>query len=342
MPSKYIRTKSDYRNSPHTGVKNPPTGTDADLNLATLLPILTNEDKAREFMEAKRWPNGPVCPHCQSTEAYRLTAKPDSKSPVRPGVCKCKKCRKQFTVRVGTIFEDSKLPIHKWLMAIHLMCAAKNGISSHELARQLDITQKSAWFVCHRIREAMKLEPMAGMLSGTVEVDEAYIGGKPRYKGVSKRGRGTSKKPVMVLVERDGKAVSFPIASPNADTLKGAINHLCHKSSTIMTDELPSYRGVGEGFDGRHHAIKHNSKEYVRREKCGDVLVSTNTAESFFARIKRAHYGTHHQLSAKHLHRYMSEFSFRWNTRTESDGERFVSAIKGAEGKRLMFREPKE
>jgi transposase-like protein len=145
-----------------------PTGTKADLNLVSLLPILTDEDKAREFMEAKRWPNGPICPHCQSTEVYRLAAKRGSKSPVRPGVCKCKECRKQFTVRVGTVFEDSNLPIHTWLMAIHLLCAAKNGISSHELARQLGITQKSGWFVCHRIRESKILKTTEEDLTSTV------------------------------------------------------------------------------------------------------------------------------------------------------------------------------
>jgi transposase-like protein len=223
-------------------------------------------------------------------------------------------------------------------MAIHLMCAAKNGISSHELARQLDITQKSAWFVCHRIREAMSIEPMEGMLSGTVEVDECYIGGKPRYANQGKRGRGTTKKPVMVLVERNGNAVSFPITGPTSKVLKGAINQLCHKSSTINTDQYNSYHGVGVNFEGGHHTVNHCEKEYVRREQCGDVLVSTNTAESFFARIQRAHYGTYHQLSAKHRHRYTAEFAFRWNTRHGSDGGRFVAAINGAAGKRLMYR----
>ena len=137
-------------------------------------------DKARAFLESKRWPNGPLCPHCGSKEVYTLTAKPDSKSPVRPGVYKCTACREQFTVRIGTIFEESKIPLSKWLMAIHLMTSSKKGISSHQMARELGITQKSAWFLNHRIREAMKQEPMAGMLQGTVEVDETYVGGKPR------------------------------------------------------------------------------------------------------------------------------------------------------------------
>lgn len=322
--------------------KNPPTGTDADISLTTLLPVLTDEDKAREFMEKKRWPNGAFCPHCKSTETYKLTPKPGSKSPVRPGVYKCKKCRKQFTVRVGTIFEDSKLPIHKWLMAIHLMSAAKNGISSHEMARLLEITQKSAWFVCHRLREAMRLEPVAGMLKGTIEADETYVGPRrPRYKGTSKPGRGTSKKPVLALVERDGRAVAFPIQSPTAESLKGNIRKLVDKSSAIVTDELPAYRGLKKDFEGGHHTINHGESEYVRYEQCGPVYVSTNTVESFFARFKRAFIGTHHQMSVRHLSRYVDEVAFRWNSRKVADGVRMVETIRGAEGKRLMYREPK-
>ncbi len=179
--------------------KNKPTGTDADLNLNSMLPLFSDEGKAREFIESKRWANGVVCPHCDCGEVYKLTAKPESKRPVRPGVYKCKSCRKQFTVRIGTIFEESKIPLRKWLMAIHLMTSSKKGISSHQIAREIDVTQKSAWFLCHRIRKAMEQEPMTGLLGGkgkAVETDETYIGGKPRYKGQSKRGRGTKKQAV--------------------------------------------------------------------------------------------------------------------------------------------------
>lgn len=227
--------------------KRPPTGTDADLNLATLSHLFTDENAAREFLEKKRWPNGPVCPHCDSTEVYRLTAKPESRRPVRPSVYKCSKCREQFTVRIGTIFEESKLPISKWLMAIHLMTSSKKGVSSHQIARELGITQKSAWFVNHRIREAMKQEPMVNMLEGTVEVDETYVGGKPRKgTGPHKRGRGTKKTPVVVLVERDGNARAVPLENVTADSLKGEIAVKVAKEAVIMTDELPSYQGVRE------------------------------------------------------------------------------------------------
>lgn len=318
--------------------KNPPIGTDADLNLATLSKLFVNETAAREFLEAKRWAKGRTCPHCGSGESYALTPKAGSKSPVRPGVYKCRACREQFTVRVGTIFEDSKLPLSKWLMAIHLMTSSKKGISSHQIARELGVTQKTAWFVCHRIREAMRTDSAEGMLGGTVEVDETYVGGKPRYRGRSLRGRGTSKKPVLVLVERDGLAHSLPVDSVDGPTLKGEIRRCVQKAATIMTDEYPSYRGLNAEFDGGHYSINHRAKEYVRREQHGNVIVSTNTAESFFALMKRGHYGTFHQLSKKHLHRYCDEFSFRWNGRHVSDGERMVSAIEGAEGKRLMYR----
>ena len=318
--------------------KKKPTGTDADLNLVSMIPVFADEDKAREFLENKRWANGRTCPRCQCEKTYVLTPKKGSKSPVRPGVYKCSGCRKQFTVRIGTIFEDSRLPLRKWLMAIHLMCASKKGISSHQIARELDVTQKTAWFVCHRLREAMRKEPMAGMLKGHVEADETYVGGKPRYKGQSKPGRGTRKKPVAVLVERDGNAVAMPVEKVDGETLKGNITSLVDKSSTIHTDEFPSYSGLHDAFEGGHKVVNHSQKEYVRVEECGPVFVSTNTAESFFARLKRSHYGIHHQMSAKHLHRYVDECAFRWDTRKLSDGDRMVATIKGAEGKRLTYR----
>lgn len=260
--------------------KNPPTGTDADLNLATLSELFVNEQEARKFLESKRWPNGPVCPHCKATDVFPLMPKPGARTHARPGTYKCSKCREQFSVRVGTIFEDSKLPISKWLMAIHLMTSSKKGVSSHQIARELGITQKSAWFVCHRIREAMKKEPMATMLQGTVEVDETYVGGRPRRKHVRKRGRGTSKQPVMVLVERDGNARVFPIQNVDAKTLKGEIAVNVAKQALIMTDELSSYAGIRD--DSTHRTVTHSKDEYVRIDP-----VHTQTADSFFALLKR-------------------------------------------------------
>ncbi len=319
--------------------KNPPTNTDADITLATLVPAFADEDKARELFESKRWPNGPVCPHCKATNVCKLTPKPGSKSPVRPGVYKCRDCRKQFTARVGTIFEDSKIPMHKWLMAIHLMSAAKNGISSHEMARLLDVTQKSGWFICHRLRAAMAVKPQKSMLGGVVEVDETWVGArKPRHPAPDRSGpKNLNKYPVVALVERGGNAVAFPVHAVNSLTLKGAINTVVDKDSAIVTDEHRCYVGIGEYFDGGHHTVHHKAKEYVRCDDKGPIFVSTNTVEGFFARLKRSFVGTHHKMSARHLHRYVAETMFRWNTRKNADGIRMVAIIRGAEGKRLMY-----
>jgi transposase-like protein len=320
--------------------KNPPTGTDADLNAMSMQPLFADEDKAREFLESKRWPSGPVCPFCTGTEVYKLTAKPGSKSPVRPGVHKCKRCRKQFTVRIGSIFEDSKLPLRHWLYAIHLMCSSKKGVSSHQIARELGITVKSAWFVTHRIREAMKMEPLAGMLKGEIEADETYVGARKRRYPNAAEGKNTTKKPVALLVERGGRAHAMPVDAVTTKTLRDELFHLADRDATLFTDELPVYVRLGREFRGGHHRSLHKHREYVRKTKNGETLVTINTAESWFSLLKRAHVGTFHQLSKKHLHRYTTEFSFRWNHRGMSDGERMVAAIKGAEWQRLMYRDP--
>ena len=289
--------------------KSPATGTDQDINLATLSHLFVDEDKARAFLESKRWPAGPVCPHCACCDIYKLTAKEGSKHPVRPGVYKCKACRKQFTVRVGTILEESKIPISKWLMAIHLMTSSKKGVSSHQISRECGITQKSAWFLNHRIREAMKQEPLAGMLQGVVEVDEAYIGGKPRKKtGPHKRGAATPKAPVMALVERGGRAHCFPLEEVNSATLKGEVAVRVAKEAIVCTDESRNYHNMRD--DTLHRTVKHKDEEFSRTDPDG-VVVSTNLAESFFALLKRGHYGIFHKLSKKHLHRYCNEFTFR-------------------------------
>jgi transposase-like protein len=308
---------------------------DKDLSLVTLSPLFADEDAARQFVESKLWPNGPVCPHCGATKVYVLTAKPGSVKPVRAGVYKCAKCRKQFTVRIGTVFEDSHIPFAKWLMATHLMTSSKKGVSSHQISRALNISIQSAWFLTHRIRKAMEENPGGGLLTGTVEVDETYVGGKPR-KGEKphKRERGTKRTPVMVLVERDGKARTQRVDRVNAKELKGAIKAHVKRDSKIVTDEFLSYRGIGKEFDGGHSVVHHSSEQFVNEE--GE---HTNTAESFFALLKRGHYGIFHSLSKQHLFRYCNEFAFRWNNRKVTDGERMVEAIKGAEGKRLMYRE---
>jgi len=338
MPSKYrrsIRPKS----SP-TGKKAGPTGTDADLNLASMSAMFSDENKARAFIEARRWPDGvPVCPHCGEHGAYKLTAKPGSKHPVRAGVYKCKACRKPFSVRIGTIFEESKIPLCKWLMAIHLMTSSKKGISSHQIARELDVTVKTGWFLTHRIRECMKQG--APLLGGVVEADETWVGGKPRriagQPKVSVPRQDSTKTPVAVLVERDGKAICRPIENTSTAELRKVAMALS-PDTILMTDEWRAYRRIAKGLKG-HHSVSHKGGVYAYPLEDGSGLVAhNNTAESFFALLKRGHYGIFHQLAKHHLHRYCDEFAFRWNHRKTSDGHRMVAALSGAEGKRLKYR----
>jgi transposase-like protein len=289
-----------------------------------------SEDEARAHLENLLWPNGPVCPHCEGQNVYKMKG-----SSIRPGLHRCRDCKKPFTVTVGTIFEDSHIPLAKWIKAFHLMCSSKKGISALQLQRNLGLgSYKTAWHMAHRIRLAMKCEPVAGMLKGTVEVDEAYIGGRPRPgTGPHKRGRGTKKAPIFVLVERNGNAYNRPVDRVDGDNLKTLIRDLVHPSSTISSDEYGAYIGIGKHFAGGHQVVKHRIGEYAREG------VHNNTAESFFAILKRGVMGTFHQVGKRHLHRYCDEFSFRWNVRHISDSERRGIAIGQSVGKRLMFQE---
>lgn len=307
----------------------------SSLNLANLSLVFSSEDRAREFMEAKRWPNGPVCPHCKSEKAYTLTGKKESASPVRKGVYKCSSCRKQFSVRVGTIFEDSKIELRKWLIAIHLMTSSKKGISSLRIQRELGVTYKTAWFITHRIREAMKQDPIKGMLGGggnTVECDETFVGGKARNAHGDKV---PEKKAVAVLVERDGRVRAKHVENVSATELRQHIIDNVHIDSKIVSDDFTSYKRIGKPFSKGHDTVQHTNGEYVNKD--GE---HTNTAESFNALLKRGHYGIYHQMSKKHLHRYCDEFVFRWDHRKVDDGERMLSLIQATDGKRLMYKQP--
>jgi transposase-like protein len=284
-----------------------------------------------------------VCPHCGSTEAYRLTAKPGSASPVRPGVCKCKECRKQFTVRVGTIFEDSKLPISKWLMAIHLMTSSKKGVSSHQIARELGVTVKTAWFVTHRIREAMKLEPMAGMLNGTVEADEAYIGGKPRPRDgkVHPKGRSTDKQPVMVLVSREWRGgVQADSVCFDGGPHQHGRSACCERCRSYDRRESVLRAGWSHNAGPSNLQPRQEGIRPARRER--QIHDPLEHGGIVLRAAQARHYGTFHQLSKQHLFRYCNEFGFRWTFRKTTDGERMMKAIEGAEGRRLTYRQPKE
>jgi len=290
------------------------------------------EDEARAILEGIRWPKGPACSHCGSKKVTRIQAKSDK---VRDGVIQCNDCRQQFTVTVGTIMHRSHITLRQWIQAFYSMCSHKKGVSALQLQRNLGLhSYKSAWHLAHRIRAAMGEKLSMNMLKGTVEVDETYIGGKPKCD-INKNaicGRGTKKTPVMVLVERDGEAISKPIEKVNAETLKTAIRQMVDKSSTIMTDDWKSYRGIGREFAGGHGVVRHGLGEYAN----GDI--STNTAESYFALLKRGVHGTFHHISKRHLAKYCGEFSFRWNHRKVNDGKRAEAAIKGAEGKRLTYK----
>lgn len=287
------------------------------------------DDGARAYLEGIRWPDGLACPHCGSMERiYTLEGEAH-----REGLYKCGDCRKQFTVTVNTVMHRSKIPLRKWVMAFHLICASKKGISALQLQRMLDLgSYRTAWHMAHRIRMAMREEPLAGMLSGTVEADETYVGG--RRKG-SKPGRSTDHKtPVFALVERNGRVRARVVPNVTGKTLKAAILDEVDPSSRIVTDEYGSYRGIGKDFEGGHHTVSHKAKEYAR----GDIHV--NTAESYFSLLKRGVVGAFHSVSRHHLDRYCDEFNFRWNSREMSDGERTAAAIRGADGKRLTYRAP--
>ena len=306
------------------------------MNLLEICRMSNNE--ARIYLEMLRWPDGPVCPHCESKKCTRMNGKAH-----RRGALQCNKCRKQFTVTVNTVMESSKIPLLKWIAAFHLICSSKKGMSALQLQRELGLgSYRSAWFMCHRIRHALADGQLSKPMTGEIEADETYIGPrKPRYKGTSKRGRGTSKAPVMLLVERDGRSHAVPIVKPDAKSLRAEIKkHVDLTRSTLITDEWHSYNKIGKEFAGGHHTVNHGRKEYVRRTANGEVLVTTNTAESWFALLKRGHYGLYHMWSRKHLPRYCAEFCFRWNFRKVSDGERREEALRRISGKRLKYETP--
>jgi transposase-like protein len=296
------------------------------LDLASLAKQFSDEDTARAYLEDLRWPNGPVCAHCGATEPYRIA--PGNGSKTRKGLWKCKVCQKQFTVTVGTIFEDSHIPLSKWLLAIHLLCASKKGMSAHQLHRMLGITYKSAWFMAHRIRYAMTQPPLVDKLRGIVEADETYIGGKRSGRA----GRGAlNKTPVVALVERKGRVRSFPMDRVTGKNLRAAIREHVDPSARLMTDDFIPYKTVSP-FVAQHDTITHSKKEYVRGE------VHTNTVENFFSIVKRGIVGVYQHVGKQHLHRYLNEFSFRYSNRDMKDGVRAVLAAEWAKGKRLTYR----
>lgn len=308
------------------------------MNLIQLASL--NNEQARRYLENLVWPNGPVCPHCQSRDCTRLNGEAH-----RPGTIQCNECRGQFTVTVGTVMERSKISLSRWIMAFHLICSSKKGFAALQLQRELELgSYKTAWFMLHRVRHAMESGPMAKAFSGAVEVDETYVGGKPRHENNigglgATRGRGTKKTPVVVLVERNGRARSTPVERADGKTLRSEIRGTVDRNAVILTDEWRSYSGIGQHFLGGHETVNHGWKEYVRIGESG-LPIHVNTAESFFALIKRGHYGVYHQMSKKHLHRYCAEYDFRWNHRKINDSARTDAALCQIQGKRLLYETP--
>src|ERR1700733_10105566 len=294
-------------------------------------PHFTDETKAREHLETVRWPNGPVCPHCGSTaKPYTLNGKAH-----RPGVLKCVDCREQFTVTVGTVFEHSKVPLTKWLMATYLLCSSKKGISSLQIMRTLGVTYKTAWFMTHRIREAMRdgfTRKLGGPgTSGIVEADETYFG---KTRGLGMGPHLSKKEKVVALVERDGHVRAFHVPTVTAATLKPILDGQIAESARLMTDNARHYDKLGKGF-ASHETVNHAAGEYAR----GDV--TTNTVEGYFGILKRGIGGIYQHVSPAHLNRYVNEFSFRYNNRSAlgiEDAQRAINALKGIEGKRLMYK----
>jgi transposase-like protein len=294
------------------------------------------ENEARKILEDIRWPEGIVCSHCGSMNIVRIHGKTDK---VRDGLLRCKDCRKQFTVTVGTVMEDSHITLRQWIQAFHSMSSHKKGVSALQLQRNLGLhSYRSAWHLSHRIRLAMKEGPFASALKGVIEVDETYIGGRPKKvdNKENKRGRGTKKTPVLAMIERNGRARTRVVNRVNAKELKNAIRENVNKDSAIMTDEFKSYNGIGNEFEGGHKVVEHSKGQYVTGE---NNEIHVNTDESFFALLKRGVHGTFHHISKEHLNRYCDEFSFRWNNRKLTDGERATQAINGMVGKRLTYNE---
>lgn len=294
-------------------------------NLAELTSYFKTDQSCREYLEEMRWHGKPVCPHCNHDESYKFA---DGR------YYKCKACRQKFTVTIGTIFEDTKIGLRKWFIAIYIFSSHKKGISSCQLAKDVGVTQKSAWHMLHRIRFAFGInEP--DMLTDEVEVDETYIGGKAKnmHKSVREKkikGRGASgKTPVLGLVERNGRVIAKPVPNTEADTLLPIVRERVALGSSIFTDEFPAYNKLDKDY--AHASVNHSAGVYV------DGNIHTNTIDGYWSLLKRGIFGIYHQVSSKHLHRYCAEFDYRYNTRRNGEVQRFDNALKHTDG-RLMYK----
>lgn len=310
-------------------------------------PIFTDEIKAREWLEARLWKDGPICPHCGVIDDATLM----KGETTRAGLYQCNSCREPFTVTVNTLYERSKIPLHKWLAATHLMMASKKGMSALQVGRMIGISKKTAWFLCHRIRESLRegaLSTPFGSGGGIVEADETYFGpvddripsklrGKRPFTKGGKVGVG-GKRAIVSLVERGGSVRSFHVPRANAETVTHIVNSNISHEARLFTDESRLYTRVGENFS-EHSTVNHSAKEYARGE------VNTNTVEGFFSIFKRGMRGVYQHCDEKHLHRYLAEFDYRYNHREAlgyDDADRMTKSIAGIVGKRLTYRRTRE
>jgi transposase-like protein len=294
-----------------------------------------NEDEAFAYVEGRLWPNGPVCHHCKNVDGKRI--KKLAGKTTRKGLYKCYECGKPFTVRMGTIFESSHLPLHLWLQIIHLMCASEKGIATRQIQRMLQCSMKTAWFLNHRIREAMRtdnlpgLEPIGGK-NKVVEADDTYVGGKAKNRAFREPA---PKKAVLSLVERGGDVRSFHVPAVSGEKLHPIIKKNVKEASIMMTDEAKVFAPITESLELTHKTVNHSANEYVRAK-----VWHTNTIENYFSILKRGIIGVYHHVSEAHLHRYLAEFDFRYNNREKlgfDDTARAENALKGFVGKRLTY-----
>lgn len=300
-------------------------------------PIFHDAAEARKWLERELWPHGPVCPHCGTIDEATLM----QGKTTRAGLYNCNACREPFTVTVGTIYERSKIPLNKWLAATHLMMASKKGMSALQVGRMLGFSKKTAWFVCHRIRESLR-DTNPDMLGGegkTVEADESFVGGLEKNKHRSKRKHagtgGTGKEAVVALVERGGKVRSQHVQAVNARTLLPILQSQIKGDTVVNTDDGSAMVKAASTF-AKHGTVQHGIGEYVR----GDI--HTNTIEGYFSIMKRGIHGVYHHVSPQHLKRYLAEYDFRYNERSAlgvEDSERMQKSIKGIMGKRLTYRD---
>lgn len=291
------------------------------------------EDEARAYLESLRWANGRTCPHCGFAKSFVLNGKS-----TRPGVYKCSGCRKPFTVTVGSIFHSSHIGLREWVIAFHLICGAKKGISVLQLQRHLGIKQyKSAWHMAHRIRHAMTDGIFDGTpMTGPVEVNETYVGGKVRGKGHA--AGWANKTAVVTFVEREGMKRSMVMDKVTSTNLRAAVEANVMPGAHVHTDDHRGYIGLKKDF--QHASVNHSEKEYSGTGSDG-LKVTTNTVESSFALLKRGIMGAFHHVSKEHLHRYLTDFDFRWNMRKSTYGERTEQALKQTPGRRLFYKKPK-